>query len=94
MASSSTPPRAPHALETISAGLGFAERGSEALYSCTFEPPGGVPATGAVTILIKCWDADEAVARFAPHAGFDDPTTPPGTPPRESIAFRTIAFFD
>lgn len=31
------------------------------------------------TLLIKCWDADEAVARFAPHAGFDDPITPPGT---------------
>lgn len=46
------------------------------------------------TILIKCWDADEAVARFAPHSGFEDPTTPAGTPPRESIEFRTIAFFD
>ncbi len=45
-------------------------------------------------ILIKCWDSDEAVARFAPHSAFDDPTTPPGTPPRESIEFRTIAFFD
>jgi len=46
------------------------------------------------TILIKCWDADEAVARFAPHTGFENPITPPGTPPRESIEFRTIAFFD
>ena len=45
-------------------------------------------------ILLKCWDSDPAVARFAPHTGFDDPTTPPGTPPRESIEFRTIAFFD
>lgn len=45
-------------------------------------------------ILIKCWDAAESVARFAPHTGFEDPTTPPGTPPRESIEFRTIAFFD
>ena len=45
-------------------------------------------------ILIKCWDSDPARARFAPHTGFDDPTTPPGTPPRESIEFRTIAFFD
>jgi hypothetical protein len=46
------------------------------------------------TILIKCWDADEAIARFAPHSGFEDPTTPRRTPPRESIEFRTIAFFD
>jgi hypothetical protein len=45
-------------------------------------------------ILLKCWDSEEAVARFAPHAAFEDPTTPPGTPPRESIEFRTLAFFD
>lgn len=45
-------------------------------------------------LLIKCWDSDEGVARFAPHTAFEDPTTPPGTPPRESIEFRTIAFFD
>jgi hypothetical protein len=45
-------------------------------------------------MLIKCWDSDEGVARFAPHTAFEDPTTPPGTSPRESIEFRTIAFFD
>jgi hypothetical protein len=45
-------------------------------------------------MLIKCWDSDPKVARFAPHTGFEDPTTPPGTPPRQSIEFRTIAFFD
>ncbi|MDR5836032.1 CmcJ/NvfI family oxidoreductase [Caballeronia sp. LZ034LL] len=45
-------------------------------------------------MLIKCWDSDVSVARFAPHTGFADPTTPAGTPPRQSIEFRTIAFFD
>lgn len=45
-------------------------------------------------VLIKCWDSDPAVARFTPHTGFEDPTTPPDAPPRESIEFRTIAFFD
>ena len=45
-------------------------------------------------ILIKCWDSDGSVAQFAPHSGFADPTTPPGTPPRQSIEFHTIAFFD
>lgn len=45
-------------------------------------------------ILIKCWDSDPSVAQFAPHSGFEDPTTPPGTLPRQSIEFRTIAFFD
>jgi hypothetical protein len=44
-------------------------------------------------ILIKCWDSDPSVARFTPHTAFDDPTTPPGTAPRESIEFRTFAFF-
>ncbi|MGF7151558.1 hypothetical protein FHS96_005224 [Sphingomonas zeicaulis] len=33
-------------------------------------------------------------ARFAPPSGFEDPTTPPETPQRECIEFRTIAFFD
>jgi hypothetical protein len=45
-------------------------------------------------LLLKCWDSDETVTRFAPHTGFADPTTPPGTPPRQSIEFRTLAFFD
>ena len=45
-------------------------------------------------LFIKCWDSDEAVARFAPHTAFEHPGTPAGTPPRESIEFRTIAFFD
>jgi len=45
-------------------------------------------------VLIKCWDSDPSVARFAPHTGFEDPTTPANAPPRESIEFRTIAFFD
>jgi len=44
-------------------------------------------------VLIKCWDSDPSVAQFTPHTGFEDPTTPAGTPPRESIEFRTIAFF-
>jgi len=45
-------------------------------------------------ILIKCWDSDTSVAQFTPHTAFEDSTTPEGTPPRESIEFRTIAFFD
>jgi hypothetical protein len=45
-------------------------------------------------LLIKCWDSDPTIARFAPHVAFQDPTTPPDTPPRESIEFRTLAFFD
>ncbi len=44
-------------------------------------------------LLLKCYDSREDVARFTPHTAFDDPTTPPSAPPRESIEFRTIAFF-
>jgi hypothetical protein len=45
-------------------------------------------------LLIKCYDSVEVgVARFAPHTAFDDPTTPPDAPPRESIELRTLAFF-
>jgi hypothetical protein len=28
-----------------------------------------------------------------PHSAFEDPTTPPDAPPRESIEVRTMAFF-
>jgi len=45
-------------------------------------------------IMIKCWDSDVRVARFTPHSAFLDPTTPKGTPPRQSIEIRTMAFFE
>lgn len=46
-------------------------------------------------ILIKCYDsARDGRARFSLHSAFDDPTTPPEAPPRESIEIRTLAFFD
>jgi hypothetical protein len=44
-------------------------------------------------LLIKCYDSREDVARFTPHTAFESPQTRPGAPPRESIEFRTIAFF-
>ncbi|KAG5653927.1 hypothetical protein H0H81_009284 [Sphagnurus paluster] len=47
-------------------------------------------------ILIKCFDSvqDGSVAVFTPHSGFQDPTTPEGTPPRESIELRALVFYD
>jgi hypothetical protein len=46
-------------------------------------------------VLIKCYDsARDGRARFTAHGAFDDPTTPPDAPPRESIEARTLAFFD
>ncbi|RDB29782.1 Uncharacterized protein in dcmA 3'region [Hypsizygus marmoreus] len=47
-------------------------------------------------ILIKCFDSiqDGSVAVFTPHTGFEDPATPAGTPPRESIELRALVFYD
>lgn len=45
-------------------------------------------------LLIKCYDSRPGVASFTPHTAFENPQTRPGAPPRESIEFRTIAFFD
>lgn len=44
-------------------------------------------------IVFKCYDSDESLARFTPHAAFNDPTTAPDSPPRESIEVRAFAFF-
>ena len=46
-------------------------------------------------LLIKGYDSrHDGRARFTPHTAFQDPNTPPGAPPRESIEVRTLAFFD
>ena len=37
--------------------------------------------------------AKDGRARFTPHTSFEDPNTPPGAPPRQSIEARAIAFF-
>jgi hypothetical protein len=45
-------------------------------------------------LLLKCYDSDEGgLARFTAHAAFDDPTTPPGAEPRESIEVRTLVIY-
>ena len=45
-------------------------------------------------VLIRCFDsAREGAARFSAHTGFEDPTSPPDAPPRESIEVRTLVFF-
>ncbi|GLB44136.1 putative protein CC1G_08491 Coprinopsis cinerea okayama7 130 [Lyophyllum shimeji] len=47
-------------------------------------------------ILIKCFDSvqDGSVALFTPHTGFEDPSTPAGTPLRESVELRALVFYD
>jgi hypothetical protein len=45
-------------------------------------------------IVFKVYDsAKDGRARFTPHTSFDDPATPPGAPPRQSIEARALAFF-
>jgi len=44
-------------------------------------------------MLLKCYDSDPTRARFTAHSGFEDPTSPPDAPTRESIEVRTLALF-
>jgi hypothetical protein len=46
-------------------------------------------------LVFKVYDSDERrPSRFTAHSAFDDPGTPAGAPPRESIETRTFAFWD
>ena len=45
-------------------------------------------------VLLKIYDSQATgTARLSAHTAFEDPTTPEGAPPRQSIEARTIAFF-
>jgi len=45
-------------------------------------------------MLLKCYDSlADGRARFTAHGAFDDPTTRPSAPARESIEVRTLVFF-
>ena len=45
-------------------------------------------------LLLKTYDSEtDGRARFMGHTAFEDPTTQPGAPKRESIEVRTMAFF-
>jgi len=45
-------------------------------------------------LVFKVFDSEkDGRARFTPHTSFDDPATPPGAPPRQSIEARALAFF-
>jgi hypothetical protein len=45
-------------------------------------------------LVFKVYDSEkDGRARFTAHTSFDDPTTPPGAPPRQSIEARALAFF-
>lgn len=45
-------------------------------------------------IVFKVYDSEkDGRARFTPHSSFEDPNTPPGAPPRQSIEARALVFF-
>jgi hypothetical protein len=45
-------------------------------------------------LLIKCFDSDpNAPVRLSPHGAFEDPASPAGAQPRQSIEVRTLALF-
>ena len=45
-------------------------------------------------LVFKVYDSEkDGRARFTPHTSFQDPSTPPGAPPRQSIEARALAFF-
>jgi len=82
--------------DLIAADLVYPDRRGE-IYNLAYDPRQlwfYAPDMGLdETLLIKCYDSREDVARFTPHTAFESPLTPPDAPPRESIEFRAIAFF-
>jgi len=45
-------------------------------------------------IILKTYESEtDGRARFVGHSAFEDPTSAPDAPPRESIEIRTIAFY-
>jgi hypothetical protein len=45
-------------------------------------------------LVFKVYDSEkDGRARFTPHTSFEDPASPPGAPPRQSIEVRAFAFF-
>lgn len=68
------------------------------VYHCSYSPahrwyyfPNMQPTEA---IVFKTFDsAKDGRARWTAHTAFDDPTSPPDAPPRESIEMRTLAFF-
>lgn len=44
-------------------------------------------------VLIKSYESDPHLARFAPHSAFDDPNSRPDAPERESIETRSLVIY-
>jgi hypothetical protein len=45
-------------------------------------------------LVFKVFDTDKDIdVKFTAHTAFDDPTTPEGASPRQSIEMRALVFF-
>jgi hypothetical protein len=81
----------------IASDLKYPDRTGET-YSITYNPSQRYyyfPKMQAdEAVLIRCFDsAPRGAARFSAHTGFDDPTSPPDAPPRESLEVRMLVFY-
>ena len=45
-------------------------------------------------LLLKCYDSDPTLAQFTAHSAFDDPSSAPDAPSRESIEVRAYLMFE
>jgi hypothetical protein len=82
--------------DLVATDLRYRERTGE-VYSLRFNPDHRwyyfAHMRADEALLLKCFDSDPGRARFTAHSAFDDPTSPPGAPARESIEVRTLASF-
>ncbi len=83
--------------DLIASDLRYPDRAGET-YSITYNPSQRYyyfPKMQAdEVVLIRCFDSGlQGAERFSAHTGFDDPTSPPDAPPRESLEARTLVFF-
>ena len=84
------------ASDFIPTDLVYRDRTGE-IYSLTFSPKHRWWYYTAMrpeeALLLKCYDSAEGRTRFTAHTAFDDPTSPPNAPPRQSIEVRTLSIF-
>jgi hypothetical protein len=81
----------------VASELRYPDRTGE-IYAVTYNPTQRwyyfPQMTADEAVLIRCFDsARDGAARFSAHGAFDDPSTPPDAPTRESIETRALVFF-
>lgn len=88
--------RSVRATERVAADIHYPQRSGE-IYLHTYSPAHRwyyAPRMGRHEVLaFKSYDSATDVARFTPHAAFDEPDIPEGTPPRRSIEVRVLLVY-